>query len=184
LAALWQVALARYLPADVPVASTFWTTYLGPALASSLTLIFGAVAVLATPVGMDTMDAVKLVTGAIGPLMLELFLLSVISHNALNLYGAVLSIITLCWCCSVKARRCLRNTGRFILHIFKHCSVDTIQLHFFHVASTRINDKAQILAENHLHRDYCKSNETYSPCITSAIAVTSVHFGSLHQCQL
>jgi len=55
----------------------------------------GAVAVLATPVGMDTMDAVKLATGAIGPLMLVLFLLSVISHNALNLYGAVLSIITL-----------------------------------------------------------------------------------------
>ncbi len=50
---------------------------------------------LATPVGMDTMDAVKLATGAIGPLMLVLFLLSVISHNALNLYGAVLSIITL-----------------------------------------------------------------------------------------
>ncbi len=41
------------------------------------------------------MDAVKLATGAIGPLMLVLFLLSVISHNALNLYGAVLSIITL-----------------------------------------------------------------------------------------
>ena len=44
---------------------------------------------------MDTMDAVKLATGSIGPLMLVLFLLSVISHNALNLYGAVLSLITL-----------------------------------------------------------------------------------------
>ena len=86
---------SRYLPADVPVAATFWTTYLGSALGSSLAFIFGAVAVLATPVGMDTMDAVKLATGAIGPLMLVLFLLSVISHNALNLYGAVLSIITL-----------------------------------------------------------------------------------------
>ena len=102
LAALWQIAFApyvsdysRYLPADVPVAATFWTTYLGSALGSSLAFIFGAVAVLATPVGMDTMDAVKLATGAIGPLMLVLFLLSVISHNALNLYGAVLSIITL-----------------------------------------------------------------------------------------
>ena len=37
----------------------------------------------------------KLATGSIGPLMLVLFLLSVISHNALNLYGAVLSLITL-----------------------------------------------------------------------------------------
>ncbi len=49
---------------------------------------------LATPVGLETMDAVKLATGAIGPLMLVLFLLSVISHNALNLYGAVMSVIT------------------------------------------------------------------------------------------
>ncbi|MGX9379676.1 purine-cytosine permease family protein [Pseudomonas sp. JQ36] len=102
LAALWQIAFApyvsdysRYLPADVKVSSTFWATYLGSALGSSLAFIFGAVAVLATPVGMDTMDAVKLATGSIGPLMLVLFLLSVISHNALNLYGAVLSLITL-----------------------------------------------------------------------------------------
>jgi len=102
LAALWQIAFApyvsdysRYLPAAVSVSSTFWTTYLGSVLGSSLSFIFGAVAVLATPVGMDTMEAVKLATGAIGPLMLVLFLLSVISHNALNLYGAVLSIITL-----------------------------------------------------------------------------------------
>ena len=102
LAALWQIAFApyvsdysRYLPADVPVAATFWTTYLGTVLGSSLSFIFGAVAVLATPVGMDTMEAVKLATGSIGPLMLVLFLLSVISHNALNLYGAVLSLITL-----------------------------------------------------------------------------------------
>lgn len=102
LAALWQIAFApyvsdysRYLPADVPVASTFWATYLGSALGSSLAFIFGAMAVLAVPAGVDTMDAVKQATGAIGPLMLVLFLLSVISHNALNLYGAVLSIITL-----------------------------------------------------------------------------------------
>ncbi len=102
LAALWQIAFApyvsdysRYLPADVKVSSTFWTTYLGSVLGSSLSFIFGAVAVLAIPAGMDTMDAVKLATGTLGPLMLVLFLLSVISHNALNLYGAVLSIITL-----------------------------------------------------------------------------------------
>jgi purine-cytosine permease-like protein len=38
---------SRYLPADVKVASTFWTTYLGSALGSSLSFIFGAVAVLA-----------------------------------------------------------------------------------------------------------------------------------------
>ncbi|HDR8911429.1 TPA: cytosine permease, partial [Burkholderia multivorans] len=101
LSALWQIAFApyvsdysRYLPENVGVASTFWATYLGCAIGSTLAFIFGAVAVLAVPAGADTMDAVKQATGALGPLMLVLFLLSVISHNALNLYGAVLAVIT------------------------------------------------------------------------------------------
>jgi purine-cytosine permease-like protein len=78
----------------VGVASTFWATYLGCSLGSTLAFIFGAVAVLAVPAGVDTMDAVKQATGPLGSLMLVLFLLSVISHNALNLYGAVLAVIT------------------------------------------------------------------------------------------
>jgi trigonelline permease len=101
LSALWQIAFApyvsdysRYLPADVGVSSTFWATYLGCTLGSTLAFAFGAVAALAVPAGVDTMDAVKQATGALGPIMLVLFLLSVISHNALNLYGAVLSAIT------------------------------------------------------------------------------------------
>ncbi|MCP3709652.1 cytosine permease [Paraburkholderia sp. CNPSo 3274] len=101
LSALWQIAFApyvsdysRYLPKNAGVASTFWATYLGCVLGSTLAFVFGAVAVLAVPAGADTMDAVKASTGAIGPFMLVLFLLSVISHNALNLYGAVLSVIT------------------------------------------------------------------------------------------
>ncbi|MFM0340631.1 purine-cytosine permease family protein [Paraburkholderia fungorum] len=101
LSALWQIAFApyvsdysRYLPANVGVGATFWATYLGCTLGSTLAFVFGAVAVLAVAPGADTMDAVKLSTGTIGPFMLVLFLLSVISHNALNLYGAVLSVIT------------------------------------------------------------------------------------------
>lgn len=101
LGALWQIAFApyvsdysRYLPKNVGVASTFWTTYLGCVLGSFLAFAFGAVVALAAPVGMDTMDGVKVTTGALGTTMLVLFVLSVISHNALNLYGAVLSIIT------------------------------------------------------------------------------------------
>ncbi|MEK6424877.1 MAG: cytosine permease [Burkholderia gladioli] len=101
LSALWQIAFApyvsdysRYLPANVKVSSTFWATYLGCAIGSTLAFAFGAVAVLAVAPGADTMDAVKQATGPFGPLMLVLFLLSVISHNALNLYGAVLSSIT------------------------------------------------------------------------------------------
>ncbi|MGF6724511.1 purine-cytosine permease-like protein [Paraburkholderia sp. GAS41] len=101
LSALWQIAFApyvsdysRYLPGNVGVASTFWATYLGCSLGSTLAFIFGAVAVLAVPAGIDTMDAVKQATGPLGSVMLVLFLLSVISHNALNLYGAVLAVIT------------------------------------------------------------------------------------------
>lgn len=101
LGALWQIAFApyvsdysRYLPKNVGVASTFWTTYLGCVLGSFLAFAFGAVVALAAPTGMDTMDGVKATTGALGTTMLLLFVLSVISHNALNLYGAVLSIIT------------------------------------------------------------------------------------------
>ncbi|WP_205968719.1 cytosine permease [Paraburkholderia sp. Tr-20389] len=101
LSALWQIAFApyvsdysRYLPEDVSVASTFWATYLGCAIGSTLAFVFGAVAVLAVPPGVDAMDAVKQATGPLGLPMLVLFLLSVISHNALNLYGAVLASIT------------------------------------------------------------------------------------------
>ncbi|MFL6682886.1 purine-cytosine permease family protein [Paraburkholderia graminis] len=101
LSALWQIAFApyvsdysRYLPANVRVASTFWATYLGCTIGSTLAFAFGAVAVLAVPPGVDAMDAVKQATGPLGLPMLVLFLLSVISHNALNLYGAVLAAIT------------------------------------------------------------------------------------------
>lgn len=101
LGALWQIAFApyvsdysRYLPKEVGVASTFWTTYLGCVLGSFLSFAFGAVVALAAPVGMDTMDGVHATTGALGTTMLALFVFSVISHNALNLYGSVLSIIT------------------------------------------------------------------------------------------
>lgn len=101
LAALWQIAFApyvsdysRYLPADVGVGPTFWATYLGCTLGSILPFAFGAVVALAAPVGMDTMVGVDQVTGSLGSVMFLLFLLSVISHNALNLYGSVLAMIT------------------------------------------------------------------------------------------
>lgn len=129
LSALWQIAFApyvsdysRYLPADVKVSSTFWATYLGCTIGSTLAFVFGAVAVLAVAPGVDTMDAVKQATGPFGSLMLVLFLLSVISHNALNLYGAVLSSITSIqtfawrWIPTARARRVLdRDPGGLLL---------------------------------------------------------------------
>ena len=101
LGALWQIAFApyvsdysRYLPADVGVRATFAATYLGCTLGSILPFTFGAVVALAMAPGSDVMTGVRDTTGVLGPLLLVLFLLSVISHNALNLYGTVLSMIT------------------------------------------------------------------------------------------
>jgi NCS1 family nucleobase:cation symporter-1 len=85
---------SRYLPADIGIAKPFWATYLGATLGTILSFTFGAVAVLATPEGTEAMAAVKQSTGWLGPILMVLFLLNIISHNALNLYGAVLSIIT------------------------------------------------------------------------------------------
>jgi purine-cytosine permease-like protein len=101
LGALWQIAFApyvsdysRYLPRNVGVGPTFAATYLGCTLGSILPFAFGTVIALAAPVGTDTMVGVQQLTGGLGSVILLLFLLSVISHNALNLYGAVLALIT------------------------------------------------------------------------------------------
>jgi purine-cytosine permease-like protein len=101
LGALWQIAFApyvsdysRYLPANVGVRATFTATYLGCTLGSILPFVFGAVVALAMTSGGDVMAGVSETTGLLGPMLLVLFLMSVISHNALNLYGTVLSMIT------------------------------------------------------------------------------------------
>ena len=98
---IWQISFSpyasdysRYLPADIGIARPFFSTYLGATLGTILSFTFGAVAVLATPEGTGAMAAVKQSTGCLGPILMVLFLLNIISHNALNLYGAVLSIIT------------------------------------------------------------------------------------------
>ncbi|NER62036.1 cytosine permease [Pseudomonas sp. MAFF212428] len=101
LGIIWQISFSpytcdysRYLPADIGIARPFLATYLGATLGTILSFVFGAVAVLATPEGTEAMTAVKQSTGWLGPILMVLFLLNIISHNALNLYGAVLSIIT------------------------------------------------------------------------------------------
>ena len=101
LGALWQIAFApyvsdysRYLPAEVGVRATFNATYLGCTLGSILPFAFGAIVALAMTPGESVMNGVRDTTGVFGPLLLVMFLLSVISHNALNLYGTVLSVIT------------------------------------------------------------------------------------------
>ena len=101
LGIIWQISFSpyvsdysRYLPSDIGIAKPFWATYFGATLGTILSFSFGAVAVLATPEGTEAMAAVKQSTGMLGPILMLLFLLNIISHNALNLYGAVLSIVT------------------------------------------------------------------------------------------
>ncbi|WP_017904645.1 purine-cytosine permease family protein [Pseudomonas asplenii] len=101
LGVIWQISFSpyvsdysRYLPIDIGISRPFWATYLGASLGTILSFSFGAVAALATPEGTEAMLAVKQATGWLGPILMVLFLLNIISHNALNLYGAVLSIVT------------------------------------------------------------------------------------------
>lgn len=101
LGVIWQISFSpytsdysRYLPADIGITRPFIATYLGATLGTMLSFAFGLVAALATPEGTEAMVAVKQATGWLGPILMVLFLLNIISHNALNLYGAVLSIIT------------------------------------------------------------------------------------------
>ncbi|MGC7840951.1 purine-cytosine permease family protein [Pseudomonas wayambapalatensis] len=101
LGTIWQISFSpytsdysRYLPREIGIAKPFWATYFGATLGTILCFSFGAVAVLCVPEGTDAMDAVKQATGWLGPILMVLFLLNIVSHNALNLYGAVLSIVT------------------------------------------------------------------------------------------
>ncbi|MFE7352256.1 purine-cytosine permease family protein [Streptomyces sp. NPDC057543] len=102
LSALWQLAFApyvsdysRYLPRTVRTSATFWATYWGSCLGSTLPFLAGTVIGLAAPGTDDTVAGFDSAAGSFGPVILLLFLFSVINHNALNLYGAVLSLITI-----------------------------------------------------------------------------------------
>ncbi len=117
LGVIWQISFSpytsdysRYLPREIGIAKPFWATYFGATLGTILCFSFGAIAVLAVPEGTDAMAAVEQATGWLGPILMVLFLLNIISHNALNLYGAVLSIVTAIqtfaaqWSPSIKVR--------------------------------------------------------------------------------
>ncbi|MDH7639131.1 purine-cytosine permease family protein [Sphingomonas oryzagri] len=102
LAAVWQISYAcytsdysRYLPEDVGFARPFWASYCGSVLGASASFLFGALAVAGAAHGADAMTTVSAVTGIVGPVVMLLFVLNIISHNALNNYGATLSLITM-----------------------------------------------------------------------------------------
>lgn len=102
ICAVWQISFApytsdysRYLPASVGIMRPFIYTWLGGSLGTILAFMFGLVAVsLAGANTTEAMDAVRQSTGWLGAILLILFLLNIIFHNGMNLYGGVLSVIT------------------------------------------------------------------------------------------
>ena len=100
LCAVWQISFSpytsdysRYLPKEIGIYKPFITTYLGASLGTIFAFVFGMVAVSITSTT-DAMQAVKEGTGIFGYILMILFLCNIIGHNAMNLYGAVLSCIT------------------------------------------------------------------------------------------
>jgi len=102
LAAVWHISYAcytsdysRYLPPSVGIRAPFLASFAGAALGAGASFILGAVAVAGAPASADPMAIVSGATGALAPVLMALFVFNIISHNALNIYGAVLSLITM-----------------------------------------------------------------------------------------
>lgn len=100
IGAVWQMTFSpytsdysRYLPANVGIARPFIATYLGSCGGTILAFAFGIVAVNIVPAS-DAMISVRHATSWLGPILMVLFLINIICHNSMNLYGAVLSLIT------------------------------------------------------------------------------------------
>jgi len=100
LCAVWQVSFApytsdysRYMPLSTGFARTFGFTYFGTSLGTIFAFLFGVLAV-STGEASDAMQAVLTQTGVFGYVLIVLFLVNIIGHNGMNLYGGVLSFIT------------------------------------------------------------------------------------------
>lgn len=100
IGAVWQISFSpytsdysRYLPADVGVARPFFATWIGACGGTILAFVFGMLAVSLAPAS-DAMMSVRHATGWLGPVLMVLFLVNIICHNSMNLYGAVLALIT------------------------------------------------------------------------------------------
>lgn len=100
IGAVWQISFSpytsdysRYLPTNIGITRPFIATYLGACGGTILAFTFGIVAVNMMPAS-DAMISVRHATGWLGPILMLLFLINIICHNSMNLYGAVLSLIT------------------------------------------------------------------------------------------
>ncbi|MDH2328102.1 cytosine permease [Cereibacter sp. SYSU M97828] len=101
LAAVWHLSYAcytsdysRYLPPQVGIRAPMLASFGGAATGTSASFMLGAIAVAGAPAGADAMEIVSASVGVLAPVLLLLFILNIVAHNALNIYGAVLSLIT------------------------------------------------------------------------------------------
>lgn len=101
ICAVWQISFSpytsdysRYLPASVGIFRPFICTWLGACGGTILAFMFGVVAVNIVGGTVEAMSAVRQASGILGPILMVLFLLNIICHNSMNLYGTVLSLIT------------------------------------------------------------------------------------------
>ncbi len=101
ICAVWQISFSpytsdysRYLPANIGVFKPFICTWLGACCGTILAFLFGMVAVNLAGGDSEAMAAVRQATGWLGPILMVLFLMNIICHNSMNLYGSVLSLIT------------------------------------------------------------------------------------------
>ncbi|WNN46409.1 MULTISPECIES: purine-cytosine permease family protein [Winslowiella] len=101
IGAVWQLSFSpytsdysRYLSASEGIARPFLYTWLGACCGTILAFVFGMVAVNMVSGTNDAMVAVRQATGWLGPILMVLFLINIICHNSMNLYGSVLALIT------------------------------------------------------------------------------------------
>jgi nucleobase:cation symporter-1, NCS1 family len=86
---------SRYLPPDVPTRATFWISYLGQALGSTLVMVVGAiVATAAVDIAASPALAVADLFGWFATPALLLCLLGVVLFNVLCLYSGYMSTVT------------------------------------------------------------------------------------------
>ena len=101
ICAVWQMSFSpytsdysRYLPENIGVFKPFICTWAGACCGTILAFLVGVVAINVVGGEGDAMAAVRQATGVLGPVLMVLFLLNIICHNSMNLYGSVLSLIT------------------------------------------------------------------------------------------
>jgi nucleobase:cation symporter-1, NCS1 family len=100
LGVLWQIAYApyvsdysRYMPPGNQAGSTFWMSYWGTVLGSTLPMLLGVVVGVASK-NPDQIAELKILSGGAGWIVMIIFALGIMDTNAINLYGGVLCSIT------------------------------------------------------------------------------------------